>query len=440
MSAPIAERGKDALPVSKSGSELARSRGRGLRTRLLELTRGLLLSINRFARRLHLEGGGVLVIPPSASGSLGDEAMLVGTVDAIRRQFNGRIGLIRYRRGADYPVQVDRIVDLSRYFHQGGARGDELRLLLALLSYRHVALLGADVLDGFYSDDAVRLRLRLVELAASARAETSILGFSFNATPSSRSIEMLRSLPPSVRLFARDHLSHGRLSANTQCPVQRVADTAFLLVPNDADPRVGEVEAWSAGIRSAGGLVLGVNLCAIAMEAAGLSATSAVSIAAATLQQLLAARPVTGLLLIPHDVRGDSSDALLLQRLAEHLAKDQLASRLRLLRPPMSARFVKAICASVDLVWTGRMHLAVAALGQGIPAVAHEYQDKFGGLFSDFGIAELLWPPHREATPQALSALLIDALDRSPSLRASIASKLPAVVALAQRNIGLMGL
>ncbi|NDP41122.1 MAG: hypothetical protein GZ089_00130 [Aromatoleum sp.] len=378
------------------------------------------------------------MIPPAAPGSLGDEAMVVATIDAIRARFAGHIGLLRYRGGLDYPVQVDARLDLSRYFLQGGARGDELRLLAALFRYRHVALLGADVLDGFYSDDAVRLRLRLVELAAQAGACTTVLGFSLNAQPTAGAAALLRALPASVLLLARDRKSQQRLSSIVGRPVECVADTAFLLAPDTTDPRGDEIARWATGVRARGGRVVGVNLSAIAMEAAGLKRAAIVQVAHDTLERLVAARPATALLLIPHDMRGDASDVNLLRQLAARLERP--AFDVRFLVPPLTARLVKRVCASVDLVWTGRMHVAIAALGQGVPIVAHEYQGKFAGLFADLGLENMLWDTDREPLPAPLTALLVEALDRADALKASIAPKRTALTARAARNIDLLRL
>ena len=44
----------------------------------------------------------------------------------------------------------------------------------------------------------------------------------------------------------------------------------------------------------------------------------------------------------------------------------------------------------VDLVLTGRMHLAIAALGMGTPPLCVAYMDKFEGLFHLFDIASRL--------------------------------------------------
>lgn len=430
---PNGDDGHPLLGAPTTARRLQSSPVIAMRRRVLDLARCLMLALNRVARAAHLVPRGVLLIPPAAPGSLGDEAMVVATCEAIRARVPVPLGVVRYRSDADFPVRADRTLDLSRYFAQGGARGEELRFLCALLRYRSVALLGADVLDGYYSDDAVRLRLRLVELSARAGARTSVLGFSFNAAPSTKAREMIRALPGSVCMFARDSCSLQRLSAVTRGQPERVADTAFLLTPDNDDPRAEALALWAEAIHARGGRVLGVNLSAVAMSAASLSVEATLAVARDALKRVLEMRPQTGLMLIPHDSRGNTSDVALLRQLAQMLASD--ITGIKLLVSPLSARFVKRACACTDVVWTGRMHLAIAALGQGVPVVAHEYQDKFSGLFSDFGLDELVWPPQRTPTPAGIADLLVATLDRADELRHRVAARLPVQRALAQRNI-----
>jgi polysaccharide pyruvyl transferase WcaK-like protein len=359
--------------------------------------------------------------------------MVVAACEALRAHSRAKIGLVRYPGVRDYPVVSDATMDLSRYFNQGGARGEELRLLVALFGYRSVALLGADVLDGFYSDDAVRLRLRLVELAAKAGTRTCVLGFSFNGAPTDGARARMAALPGNVVTLARDRLSHARLGALRAGALEQAADVAFLLQTGQPDVRAVDLAQWSAAVHARGGRVLGVNLCAMAMGAAGLTPDASVALAHAVLTRLRERYPLLGLLLIPHDVRGDPSDVKLLELLARRLGLDD--DDLRMLEPPLSARVVKQTCACIDVAWTGRMHFAIAALGQGVPVVAHEYQDKFAGLFADFGLEDRVWPSCRQPTSDAIADLLSDTLEHAVPLRAQIAARLPLQRCLAERNI-----
>lgn len=399
-----------------------------------------LVCANRVLRAARAIPSSLLLIPPAAPGSLGDEAMVLATCDAVRRSSSCRIGIVRYRAGADYPVAADAILDLSRYFHQGGARAEELRLLHALFSYRSVALLGADILDGFYSDDAVRLRLRLVELAARAGAQTALLGFSFNSAPTLAARQLIARLPLTTRLLARDRLSHASFASATDRIPERAADMAFLLRPDaGTDSRAQALAEWAAIARSRGHRVLAVNVSAVAMQAAGMTPADALDFAQRVIERVLDRRERTSLVFVPHDFRGQDSDDCLLRALAHRFAHVSDTDMQRL-EAPLSAAFIKAVAQHFDAVWTGRMHFAIAALGQAVPAVAHEYQGKFSGLFAEFGLEALVCPPRSPPSPDAVADLLVNVLDDAPRLKRDIAARLPAQLALAKRNIDALHL
>ena len=60
--------------------------------------------------------------------------------------------------------------------------------------------------------------------------------------------------------------------------------------------------------------------------------------------------------------------------------------RVEVLSPPFSAWDVKGLCAHLDGVLTGRMHLAIAALGTGTPPLSVAYRGKFEGLMRHIGL------------------------------------------------------
>ena len=68
------------------------------------------------------------------------------------------------------------------------------------------------------------------------------------------------------------------------------------------------------------------------------------------------------------------------------ILEPELQASTRLIEEKCSARQVKAISGHCDLILSGRMHLAIASLGQGVPVVCLTYQDKFEGLMEHFGL------------------------------------------------------
>jgi hypothetical protein len=121
-------------------------------------------------------------VPPAAPGSRGDAALVAVAAARLRRdgvrlsvgEFPGE-----HRWAADTPT--DASVELSDWFGRGDAQG-LLRAGIAL-GWRLGAtdalfLLGADVLDGHYSEPGSVRRLALLELAARTGAETTVVGAS----------------------------------------------------------------------------------------------------------------------------------------------------------------------------------------------------------------------------------------------------------------------
>jgi colanic acid/amylovoran biosynthesis protein len=102
---------------------------------------------------------------------------------------------------------------------------------------------------------------------------------------------------------------------------------------------------------------------------------------------------------------------------------------------PCSFREMKAICASLDLVITGRMHLSIASLGGGTPVGCIVYNDKFEGLIQGhFGLQNVLVEPHEAFGYRGLSKFYSELLPRLSQMRGTIQERLPHVVALARDN------
>ena len=102
----------------------------------------------------------------------------------------------------------------------------------------------------------------------------------------------------------------------------------------------------------------------------------------------------------------------------------------------LSASEIKAVAGLVDGVVTGRMHLAIAALGQGTPVAAITYQDKFQGLFAHFGVSEsLLLSPEQLLAGDNLEKFLLRFLGAYKTAGAQVRNMLPAVMELSRANI-----
>ncbi len=81
---------------------------------------------------------------------------------------------------------------------------------------------------------------------------------------------------------------------------------------------------------------------------------------------------------------------------------------------------LKALIGLCDFFIGSRLHACIAALSQGIPTVALSYSDKFSGVFSSAGIAEMV-VDGRTATPEQILARSVEMFERrgevAPPLR-----------------------
>jgi polysaccharide pyruvyl transferase WcaK-like protein len=95
---------------------------------------------------------------------------------------------------------------------------------------------------------------------------------------------------------------------------------------------------------------------------------------------------------------------------------------------------MKYVAGEMDAVLTGRMHLAIAALGCGVPVACITYQGKFEGLFEHFDLPPLMLDPVR-VSETSLTNLLLDLIERRLELRDHVHDRLDRVISLSQANL-----
>src|SRR6185295_14141831 len=122
-----------------------------------------------------------VLMAPSVEGSRGDAAMMEVLLGDLRHKYSGRCVLLCYRRSerhADlvqqFGVEVESLEGLARQPWR----------LRELLNRTHTyRLIGADIVDGFYSTYTTLLRLSAAQTFAYAGCDAKIVSFSFCATP-----------------------------------------------------------------------------------------------------------------------------------------------------------------------------------------------------------------------------------------------------------------
>lgn len=373
--------------------------------------------------------------PEHVFGSKGDEAMLVAAVEALHASVPDlEVGVLLKGTCIDAGAIMERgwrVLPFSRF-----TLADLVRSLDAFTA-DGCLVIGADMMDGFYDPAKSTLSLAVADLAARRGMTTVISGFSFNATPVPSLRDAFDRLDPEVFLNLRDPVSLARFRSFSRSPARLVADVAFLLRPADSASRARLVRAWVGERARAGDLVLGVNVHpALAAEAGAPSLTRLIDTVAEALQSLLQARGLS-VVLLSHDHRDDiavGDDACL----AEIETRLRRRAPDRICRPTwrMTASEAKAIVGALDGVLTGRMHLAIASLGMGVPVAAIAYQGKFEGLFGMLDVpSELLADADVLGSPDRLVSLLDSLLDDLASHRDRLCRTVGSVLHSASANL-----
>lgn len=370
--------------------------------------------------------------PWTLVGAKGDEAMMMALTSQLRAKHpHLTVGVVTATLQAQKAAESLGMVAVpawsSRFARDYASMGR--------FRPNRVAIVGADVMDGYYSPVLTAKLLILADAMARRGVGTVILGFSFNAQPSGLLEPLFDRLSPEVAVNVRDKVSLERLRRFCRTPAMLVADAAFMLKPAEATPDIAAVGAWSASRRTAGEHVLGFNIHPMLVRSSNAEDIASLVRAAVDALRTVMAKRAVSVLLISHDYRGAQSDDACLEPLHRALA-DESGPRLMYCTRKFSAAELKTIAGEMDAVVTGRMHLAIATLGMGKPVAALTYQDKFHGLFQHFDYPEkYLLAPAALADGESLVRMMCELIDELPALTARVAEKLPAVMEASRRNV-----
>jgi polysaccharide pyruvyl transferase WcaK-like protein len=373
--------------------------------------------------------GSLLLLATSNEGSLGDEAILTTVIDEYISRGTQEVTLVAY---APWPQWTRfgtmRSGTAIRYESLYHIR-DMLRFAHYLSEHEHFVLPGADVIDGAYAKERSLLRITCARIAAQAGCRSSILGFSFREKPQLWAVEELLRLPAEVRLTARDPVSCERAARILGRDVVLTADPAFLLRPESVSRESKSAEAWMASQRRMSRHLVGLNANSAGTEAP-------VDAVVAAYKQLIEGfgrdRHDAAFVFVPHDYRGRNNDDALAARVVAAL--DPVTAERCYVAKGINAAEVKHLCGQLDLTVTGRMHVAIASMGQGTPSACLAYQGKFEGLMMHFGLDDLIMQPSDAWRDGGLASFALDAFNRRNTVRKRIASHLDNVMALARSN------
>ncbi|MDT0576979.1 polysaccharide pyruvyl transferase family protein [Croceicoccus sp. F390] len=359
-----------------------------------------------------------LIIPPAAAGSVGDAAMINATCAALRERGFAHIALAS-PGGWEALSDIDEWLDLNAWFF-GQSRRVLARGVRRLGAFSRSVLIGADCIDGVYNPGSITRRLTLLHEHAGIGGETTVLGSSFGLHPDPVAVERLRSLHRDIVICARDPVSYNRLATATGRPIRQTADLAFLIKSDLGHDAARVALAFIERQAKTGRRTIGLNINFL-IEAAhpGFAAAHR-----RLVDRLLASEHA--LLLVPHDNRGKTTDASLLDMAIAHLTPAQREHVAML--PPSPPCATKAVLGRLDAIVTSRMHAAILALSTGTAAISFVYQGKFEGLYRLLGLENTGWlldPAElvhdSVATTDRICALIADAHQSDRIIAAGVA-------------------
>jgi polysaccharide pyruvyl transferase WcaK-like protein len=370
----------------------------------------------------------VYALIPASRGSLGDQAMLAG-LSALLPVSEG--WCLRQVVFTDWQALQVSGSEADPLIIKGSNAQAQSGFVMSLMGCGHFGVIGADIIDGVYSAEHAATVVQLCNLAVRCGIPTTIFGFSFSLTPHPEAIAALRRLDNRVTCLCRDEVSLQRFLSATGKAARLVADLAFHLRPELVSAGTAAALRWYEAARPKGMRILVFNINHLTT---GGAAIDLVKVSVDELTEILVRHRDVHCLLLAHDFRGHQSDQFLLSQVYAQLPED-LRDRVFLLEPPFTAADVKEIVGLGDLVVTGRMHLAIATLGQGIPALGVAYQGKFEGLFDYFSVRDLLFDPSGLTRRHALADHTSRILGDLARYRELIATNLPHVIEQSGRNV-----
>ena len=322
---------------------------------------------------------------PTSSGSNGDEALVAGACRFLAEDPSRTVNVLSFYDEYDGAVPAGAVYGGCLYRRKDGLARKLCRYFtwpFLVARYDAIYVIGADLVDGYYAASISNFLFWVLKLATNLKVEGHLISFSFNASPSEAVVTSMRRNLPGVRLHARDAISAARLSALLEREVTHSADVAFGLEPVRTDV-TAKVSLWVNRERGAGRTVvaLNVNMLPVVKQFPG-KETLYVSLWGRWVTQLV--KGGASILLLPHDYRGEWSDQLAGRRMLSALDRE-IQTHVLDHDGRLSAAETKAILADVAFAVTGRMHLAIAAMGAGTPVVGYAYQGKFEGIFALFG-------------------------------------------------------
>lgn len=373
--------------------------------------------------------------PESVGGSRGDEAMIMAVIQHYKRSDPSvRVFVtVTNQEGVNY---VEKIGGDPVCTWNGAYPLERVYNSVLDIAPREVVILGADCMDGYYSPYLSLMLLAFYDLFKASGIITYLLGFSFNMHPSVLMLGAFRSVNKNLTFRLRDSVSLERFKKKTALSGELVADAAFMLRADFDFIEFSEFQEIVEKQKKDGRRIIGFNFHPMLKSKQSSSDIALyTSSLAKYLSEILDKHPDVFLLLIPHDARSRLSDTLVLDTIDGYLSERGYGGRYYYNKKVFSAPQLKALCSLLDGLVSSRMHLAIAALGQGKPVMAVTYQGKFEGLFRHFGLDENLLLSPDQFVSNRFVTVFGTFLSNLENIRVKIELKLPDVRKLSEKNL-----
>lgn len=371
--------------------------------------------------------------PDSVGGSRGDEAMLMASISYIRSMYG------------PMPVSIVTSSDKGvRYINNLPLDNVEPRLVWTGSDVlgsvfdcavgdkpAYAVILGADCIDGFYSPVLSLELLYIYALLQSLGVKAVMTGFSFNSNPSQLVVKRLRK--SGITYSLRDPISLDRFNRIVGVSGRLTADVAFLLKPRSGYCSILSDKIAAARLKDM--TVVGFNFHPMFnLGADEGELTRQINNVSNNLISLLKRKQNLVILLLPHDDRENLTDNRMLGPIYEILLRNGLGDRVIYDAAVPRADELKELAGLTDGIISSRMHLAIAALGQGVPVFTVTYQGKFQGLYRHFNYPEkyMVDPAHFYTSSSV--ERMIEFVDELPYLKQLACLALPSVIDKAKRN------
>ena len=320
--------------------------------------------------------------PLTLTGSKGDEAMLRAIYQHLKIECGYDVVCVHTATKKASEAAIDLGFQPHQYWMRGYGLMSSIKSI-EKLSPDKLVVMGADMMDAHYSLPHTVRCLGLAHYFSRAGVKTVITGFSFNEKPDGRIKKVFNRMPKNVFLNIRDPISYGRFKEFTSAAGRLTADVAFLQKPHYGGEHK-RVNEWCFAQRKSNKKIIGVNIhpmLFIGMKEKSFS--EFLDVFHEAVNKSLD-RDKYSLLMIPHDNRGAVGDVEALSMFAKKMEKNGYSVEMS--SCDIGSNEIKSIAALPDAIVTGRMHLAIAALGGGVPVLGLAYQGKFLGLMKHFGL------------------------------------------------------